>query len=44
MSQHSILIVDDQKDLCEMIKTIFENAGFNNLIMANTGAQALHLW
>lgn len=44
MTQHSILIVDDQKDLCEMIKTIFENAGFNNLIMANTGAQALHLW
>ena len=44
MEQRSILIVDDQKDLCEMIETIFTNAGFTNLTIANTGAQALHLW
>ena len=43
MEQRSILIVDDQKDLCEMIETIFTNAGFTNLTIANTGAQALHL-
>ena len=42
MEQRSILIVDDQKDLCEMIETIFTNAGFTNLTIANTGAQALH--
>lgn len=44
MEQRSILIVDDQKDLCEMIERIFTNAGFTNLTIANTGAQALHLW
>ena len=27
-----------------MIETIFTNAGFTNLTIANTGAQALHLW
>lgn len=39
----TILIVDDETELLTMLKTIFERAGYTNIIMAGSGEEALQL-
>ncbi|GAF64443.1 putative response regulator [Bacillus sp. TS-2] len=36
MGQPKILIVDDEKDLCTLIKTSLKKEGFEEIILANT--------
>ena len=49
MTNHKILLVDDDRDLLEMLLSIFRRAGFRragytNLKTAVSGAEALRIW
>ena len=41
MDNHSILLVDDEPAILEMLVTIFTQAGYTNLATASDGAGAL---
>lgn len=44
MTDHKILLVDDDRDLLEMLCSIFRRAGYTDLLTASGGAQALQIW
>lgn len=44
MNDKTILIVDDEIDLLEMIKSIFTQSGYTRILTATTGREALTLW
>lgn len=44
MKHRTILVVDDEIDLLEMIQSIFERAGFTNILTASSGREALKIW
>lgn len=44
MTNHKILLVDDDQNLLEMLLSIFKRAGYTNLLTAASGAQALRVW
>ena len=44
MNDKVILVVDDEIDLLEMIQSIFERAGFFNILTASSGTEALKIW
>lgn len=44
MTNHKILLVDDDRDVLEMLLSIFRRAGYTNLITAASGAEALRIW
>lgn len=39
----TILIVDDEKDIVQLLLTVLQKEGFNNILSAHTGKEALHL-
>ena len=44
MTNHKILLVDDDRDVLEMLLSIFQRAGYTNLRTAVSGAEALRIW
>ncbi len=44
MASHTLLLVDDDHDLLEMLCSIFRRAGYNELLTASSGAEALAIW
>lgn len=44
MTSHTLLLVDDDHDLLEMLCSIFRRAGYNDLLTASSGAEALAVW
>lgn len=44
MKDRTILVVDDESDLLEMVRSIFERAGFTNILTAASGKEALKIW
>ena len=44
MTNHKILLVDDDRGLLEMLLSIFRRAGYTNLLTATSGAEALQIW
>ena len=44
MKDRTILVVDDEADLLEMVRSIFERAGFTNILTAESGKEALKIW
>ena len=44
MTNHKILLVDDDSDLLEMLLSIFRRAGYTNLQTATSGVEALRMW
>ena len=42
--KHKILLVDDDRDLLEMLRSIFRRAGYTALVTASSGQEALRLW
>ena len=42
--EHKILLVDDDRDLLEMLCSIFRRAGYTNLVTASSGVEALQTW
>lgn len=44
MKHKTILVVDDENDLLEMIQFIFERAGFINILTAASGREAVKIW
>lgn len=44
MTSHTLLLVDDDHDLLEMLCSIFRRAGYNELLTAASGAEALTIW
>ena len=44
MTNHKILLVDDDRDVLEMLLSIFQRAGYTNLRTASSGAEALRIW
>ena len=44
MTNHKILLVDDDHDVLEMLLSIFRRARYTNLITATSGAEALRIW
>lgn len=44
MDSHSILIVDDELELLEMLKQAFHRNGFTNIMLATSGASALSIF
>lgn len=44
MTSHTLLLVDDDRDLLEMLCSIFRRAGYNELLTASSGAEALAIW
>ena len=42
--EHKILLVDDDRDLLEMLCSIFRRAGYTDLVTASSGQEALRLW
>ena len=42
--EHKILLVDDDRDLLEMLCSIFRRAGYTDLVTASSGPQALQAW
>ena len=44
MTNHKILLVDDDRDVLEMLLSIFQRAGYTNLRTAASGAEALRIW
>lgn len=44
MKHKTILVVDDENDLLEMIQSIFERAGFINILTAASGREAVKIW
>ena len=43
MTNHKILLVDDDRDVLEMLLSIFQRAGYTNLRTASSGAEALRI-
>ena len=43
IKEKAILIVDDEAELLTMLKSIFERAGYTNVMMAVSGEEALKL-
>ena len=41
---HKILLVDDDRDLLEMLCSIFRRAGYAELLTASSGGEALRIW
>jgi DNA-binding response OmpR family regulator len=41
LEDHKILIVDDDQHILDLLITVFEKEGFQNILTANTGAEAL---
>lgn len=44
MTNHKILLVDDDRDLLEMLLSIFRRAGYSKLLTASSGLEALRAW
>ena len=44
MMHHKILLVDDDRDLLEMLLSIFRRAGYTKLLTASSGPEALRMW
>lgn len=44
MTSHTLLLVDDDHDLLEMLCSIFRRAGYNELLTTSSGAEALAIW
>lgn len=44
MTSHTLLLVDDDHDLLKMLCSIFRRAGYNELLTASSGAEALTIW
>ena len=44
MVEHKILLVDDDRDLLEMLCSIFRRAGYTDLVTASSGQEALQIW
>ena len=44
MMHHKILLVDDDRDLLEMLLSIFQRAGYTKLLTASSGPEALRVW
>ena len=44
MTNHKILLVDDDRDLLEMLLSIFRRAGYTKLLTASSGLEALRAW
>ncbi len=44
MTDHKILLVDDDRGLLEMLLSIFRRAGYTNLLIASSGSEALRIW
>ena len=44
MLHHKLLLVDDDRDLLEMLLSIFRRAGYKNLLTASSGSEALRIW
>lgn len=44
MYNRTILVVDDEMDILEMIQSIFIRAGFTNILTAVSGREALKIW
>ena len=44
MMEHKILLVDDDRDLLEMLCSIFRRAGYTDLVTASSGQEALQVW
>ena len=44
MTNHKILLVDDDRDLLEMLLSIFLRAGYTKLLTASSGPEALRAW
>ena len=44
MTNHKILLVDDDRDLLEMLLSIFRRAGYTKLLTASSGPEALWAW
>ena len=42
--EHKILLVDDDRDLLEMLCSIFRRAGYTELVTASSGQEALKVW
>ena len=42
--EHKILLVDDDRDLLEMLCSIFRRAGYTELVTASSGQEALQVW
>ena len=44
MMEHKLLLVDDDRDLLEMLCSIFRRAGYTDLVTAASGPEALQVW
>lgn len=44
MTSYTLLLVDDDHDLLEMLCSIFRRAGYNELLTASSGTKALAIW
>ena len=44
MMEHKLLLVDDDRDLLEMLCSIFRRAGYTDLVTASSGPEALQAW
>lgn len=44
MTSHTLLLVDDDHDLLEMLCSIFRRAGYNELLTVSSGTEALAIW
>lgn len=44
MAGHKILLVDDDHNLLEMLCSIFQRAGYDELLSASSGNEALKVW
>ena len=44
MTNHKILLVDDDRDLLEMLLSVFRRAGYTKLLTASSGPEALRAW
>ena len=44
MTDHTILLVDDDRSLLEMLLSIFRRAGYPDILTASSGTEALRTW
>ena len=44
MKEKLILLVDDDRELLELLRSVFERAGYRRLLTAVSGREALELW
>lgn len=44
MNDKTILVVDDEVDLLEMVQSIFDRVGFTNILTAASGKEAIRVW